>query len=176
VAPGAGRRTIRGVSGGAAADGAPARTTTDTADPVARLLDGGPMRRIRLDLDADYPVGSASAQLAQLINDSAPHGPGLRREAILAPLQGRGSVLGLMAVIEPGQQGASAESGVLVEATARRVGMAMDHVRLYQAEHSLAETLQRAMLPELDDIDSLDVWTYYSPNAEHTQVGGDWYD
>jgi len=164
VAPGAGRRTIRG------------RTTTDTADPVARLLDGGPMRRIRLDLDADYPVGSASAQLAQLINDSAPHGPGLRREAILAPLQGRGSVLGLMAVIEPGQQGASAESGVLVEATARRVGMAMDHVRLYQAEHSLAETLQRAMLPELDDIDSLDVWTYYSPNAEHTQVGGDWYD
>src|SRR5690625_6761720 len=52
----------------------------------------------------------------------------------------------------------------------------MDHVRLYQGEHVLAETLQRAMLPDLDHIDSLDVWTYYSPNAEHTQVGGDWYD
>lgn len=152
------------------------RTTSDAADPVARLLEGGPMRRIRLDLDADYPPGSASAQLTELINAAAPSRPDLRREAILAPLQGRGSVLGLMAVMEPGQGGSFAESGLLVESTARRVGMAMDHVRLYQAEHSMAETLQRAMLPELDHIDSLDVWTYYSPNAEHTQVGGDWYD
>lgn len=152
------------------------RTTSDATDPVARLLDGGPMRRICLDLDGHYPAGSASAQLAELINQAAPHSRGLGREAIVAPLQGRGSVLGLMAVIEPEEQGASGESGLLVESTARRVGMAMDHVRLYQAEHSLAETLQRAMLPELEHIDSLDVWTYYSPNAEHTQVGGDWYD
>ena len=151
-------------------------TYSDEEDPVGRLLVTGPMRRVRLDLDAVYLPGSASQQLADLINAATERGPGLRREAIVAPLQGRGSVLGLMAVIEPGERAASQESGLLLESTARRVGLAMDHVRLTEGEHVLAETLQRAMLPDLDHIDSLDVWTYYSPNAEHAQVGGDWYD
>lgn len=151
-------------------------TYSDEEDPVGRLLVTGPMRRVRLDLDAVYLPGSASQQLADLINAATERGPGLRREAIVAPLQGRGSVLGLMAVIEPGEQVAAEESGLLLESTARRVGLAMDHVRLTEGEHVLAETLQRAMLPDLDHIDSLDVWTYYSPNAEHAQVGGDWYD
>ena len=151
-------------------------TYSDEEDPVGQLLVTGQMRRIRLDLDAVYLPGSASRQLADLINEATERGPELRREAIVAPLQGRGSVLGLMAVIEPGERAASQESGLLLESTARRVGLAMDHVRLTEGEHVLAETLQRAMLPDLDHIDSLDVWTYYSPNAEHAQVGGDWYD
>ncbi|WP_277050711.1 ATP-binding SpoIIE family protein phosphatase [Ruania albidiflava] len=151
-------------------------TYSDEEDPVAQLLSVGPMRRVRLDLDGAYTPGSVSQQLADLINAGIEAGPRLRREAIVAPLQGRGSVLGLMAVIEPGDQVGSPEATLLLESTARRVGLAMDHVRLYQGEHVLAETLQRAMLPDLDHIDSLDVWTYYSPNAEHAQVGGDWYD
>lgn len=151
-------------------------TYSDEEDPVGRLLVTGPMRKIRLDLDAVYLAGSSSQQLADLINAATERGPELRREAIVAPLQGRGSVLGLMAVIEPGERVAAEESGLLLESTARRVGLAMDHARLTAGEHALAETLQRAMLPDLDHIDSLDVWTYYSPNAEHAQVGGDWYD
>src|SRR5690606_38878592 len=43
-------------------------------------------------------------------------------------------------------------------------------------EHRLAETLQRAMLPEQADVRDLDVWTYYAPSSGHAQVGGDWYD
>ncbi len=58
----------------------------------------------------------------------------------------------------------------------RRVGMAADNVRLYAREHRLAETLQRAMLPEQAEIRGLDVWTYYAPSSGHAQVGGDWYD
>src|SRR5699024_6291894 len=107
-------------------------TYSDEEDPVARLLGVGPMRRVRLDLDATYTPGTVSQQLADLINASAEPGPQLRREAIVTPLQGRGSVLGLMAVIEPGEQAAGPETGLLLESTARRVGLAMDHVRLYQ--------------------------------------------
>lgn len=151
-------------------------TYSDEEDPVGQLLVTGPMRRIRLDLDAVYLPGSSSQQLADLINAATEHGPDLQREAVVAPLQGRGSVLGLMAVIEPGDRTTAQESGLLLESTAQRVGLAMDHVRLTAGEHMLAETLQRAMLPDLDHIDSLDVWTYYSPNVEHAQVGGDWYD
>src|SRR5699024_2977911 len=101
-------------------------TYSDEEDPVARLLGVGPMRRVRLDLDATYTPGTVSQQLADLINASAEPGPQLRREAIVTPLQGRGSVLGLMAVIEPGEQAAGPETGLLLESTARRVGLAMD--------------------------------------------------
>jgi hypothetical protein len=66
--------------------------------------------------------------------------------------------------------------GTVVEVVARRAGTAIDNARLYAREHRLAEALQRAMLPEQADVTGLDVWTYYAPNAEHAQVGGDWYD
>ncbi len=49
-------------------------------------------------------------------------------------------------------------------------------MRLYAREHRLAETLQRAMLPEQAEIRGLDVWTYYVPSSGHAQVGGDLYD
>ena len=64
----------------------------------------------------------------------------------------------------------------VLELTARRVGLVIDNARLYDREHRLAETLQRAMLPEQAEVDGLDVWTYYAPNSENAQVGGDWYD
>lgn len=64
----------------------------------------------------------------------------------------------------------------LLDLVSRRVGMAIDNVRLYAREHQLAETLQRAMLPEQVEIPGLDVWTFYAPTSEHAQVGGDWYD
>ena len=64
----------------------------------------------------------------------------------------------------------------VIEVVARRAGSAIDNARLYAREHRLAEALQRAMLPEQADVAGLDVWTYYAPNAEHAQVGGDWYD
>jgi serine phosphatase RsbU (regulator of sigma subunit) len=69
-----------------------------------------------------------------------------------------------------------ASTRTVLELTARRVGLVVDNARLYDREHRLAETLQRAMLPEQADVDGLDVWTYYAPNAENVQVGGDWYD
>lgn len=59
---------------------------------------------------------------------------------------------------------------------ARRVGQSIENTRMYDQEHALAETLQRAMLPELVDVPGLDIWTYYAPSARHAQVGGDWFD
>ncbi len=46
-----------------------------------------------------------------------------------------------------------------------------------QREHSIAEELQRSLLPaETFDLDHLDVATYYRAGVEGTYVGGDWYD
>ncbi|NTW42009.1 MAG: SpoIIE family protein phosphatase, partial [Cellulomonadaceae bacterium] len=75
-----------------------------------------------------------------------------------------------------GLAGYDEEDKTVLYLVVRRVGMAVDNVRLYAREHRLAETLQRAMLPEQAEVSDLDVWTYYAPSSGHAQVGGDWYD
>ncbi|WP_369817279.1 SpoIIE family protein phosphatase [Cellulomonas sp. Root137] len=149
-------------------------------DLVQGLLDGELDRPVELELDGTYGSGSASAWLVHqaglVLGDAAR--PAEHRVAVF-PLTGRRRVLGVLAV-HPHEGGGlrDLEPSVrtVLELTARRVGMVIDNARLYDREHRLAETLQRAMLPEQAEVDGLDVWTYYAPNSENAQVGGDWYD
>ena len=53
----------------------------------------------------------------------------------------------------------------------------MDRARLYRAEHRVAETLQRSLLPQrLPQLPRLALDARYLPGAEGVQAGGDWYD
>lgn len=46
-----------------------------------------------------------------------------------------------------------------------------------QQEHHISSTLQRVLLPhELPDVPGVRIDTAYVPAAQHTEVGGDWYD
>jgi PAS domain S-box-containing protein len=48
---------------------------------------------------------------------------------------------------------------------------------VYEREHTIAETLQRSLLPErLPRIEGLEIAARYLPAAHGTAVGGDWYD
>lgn len=157
-------------------------------DPVQQLLDGERDGPYELALRTDRPSTSASGWFARRLGVQDAHGrPAADRDrlpddvesVVLLPVPGRRRILGVLAVVP--RTGAGVD--VLDEATltvlsltVRRVGLAVDNVRLYAREHRLAETLQRAMLPEQAEVDGLDVWTYYAPNSEHAQVGGDWYD
>nr|WP_308160306.1 SpoIIE family protein phosphatase [Cellulomonas algicola] len=156
----------------------------DAPDVVQLLLDGERDRPVDLALDAVYACGSASEWLAQHVSADAQHptdgqpAPSGGR-AVVFPVPGRRRVLGLMAVVprdEGGLRAIEPAAMTILELTARRVGLVLDNARLYDREHRLAETLQRAMLPEQAEVDGLDVWTYYAPNSENVQVGGDWYD
>lgn len=153
------------------------------ADPVQELLDGAREGPYELGLGAAGPATSASGwiahQLAQADADGRWRLPDDVASVVLLPVPGRRRILGLLAVVP--RTGTSVETLdaatlTVLNLTVRRVGLAVDNVRLYAREHRLAETLQRAMLPEQADVDGLDVWTYYAPNSEHAQVGGDWYD
>ncbi|MEZ0447120.1 SpoIIE family protein phosphatase [Cellulomonas sp. ICMP 17802] len=146
-------------------------------DAVQELLDGEVDRPVELDLDGSYGPGSASAWLAHQVGQDLA-GTDDRR-VVVFPLTGRRRVLGVLAAhAHEGDDASGLEDSVrtVLELTARRVGMVIDNARLYDREHRLAETLQRAMLPEQAEVDGLDVWTYYAPNSENAQVGGDWYD
>lgn len=154
-------------------------------DAVQMLLDGQNDRPFDLAAPDAYAIGSLSAWLARNVDehleafaadDNQPPLPD-GAQTVVFPLPGRRRVLGVLVVhVVGGLRGLEPSARTVLDLTARRVGLVIDNARLYDREHRLAETLQRAMLPEQAEVDGLDVWTYYAPNSENAQVGGDWYD
>ena len=67
----------------------------------------------------------------------------------------------------------SALMALVVEIETRRRRSAL---ALYRSEHEIAESLQRSLLPNLPELDDLDIAARYLPGAAGQQVGGDWYD
>jgi anti-anti-sigma factor len=62
-------------------------------------------------------------------------------------------------------------------ALAEQCAQALDRARLYRAEHQVAETLQRSLLPQrLPQLPRLALDARYLPGADGVQAGGDWYD
>ncbi|MGY1640413.1 SpoIIE family protein phosphatase [Geodermatophilus sp. SYSU D00703] len=64
----------------------------------------------------------------------------------------------------------------LAEDLARRAALAMDNVRLYEQEHTVADTLQRSLLPQLPEIPAVESAAHYVSASEAADVGGDFYD
>jgi PAS domain S-box-containing protein len=147
-------------------------------DAVQALLDGERDRPVEVDARASYAEGSASRWLAaRILADDL--GDLTDGRVVVYPVPGRRRVIGVLVVVGRyggGLDGLEGSTRTVIELTARRVGLTLDNARLYDREHRLAETLQRAMLPQQAEVDGLDVWTYYAPNSENAQVGGDWYD
>ncbi len=147
-------------------------------DPVQALLDGTDPGPLELRLDVDHP-GSTTAWLAAHLGVGLGARPDAPRVVVVHTVPGRRRSQGVLVTVPRGGTGLAAldeHDLTVLYLVVRRVGMAIDNVRLYAREHRLAETLQRAMLPEQSDVAGLDVWTYYAPSSGHAQVGGDWYD
>jgi PAS domain S-box-containing protein len=161
-------------------------TASAGTDRVQDLLDGVVDGPVQLDLNRSYLPHSASGWLRRdLMRRVVDETGAIPSRVVVHAVAGRRRVLGLLVTwhsdVAGGQDqipGQPAPDHVItvVDVVARRAGTAIDNARLYAREHRLAEALQRAMLPEQADVTGLDVWTYYAPNAEHAQVGGDWYD
>ena len=54
--------------------------------------------------------------------------------------------------------------------------LATENERLYQQQRGIAGTLQHAMLPEVPQLDGLEVAARYVAGVDELDVGGDWYD
>ena len=93
------------------------------------------------------------------------------------PLVARRRMLGAMALVMTDERRAfTSEDLDLVRDLSRRAAMAMDNVRLYQQEHTVAETLQRSLLPELPVIPGVTAAAHYLSASSGADVGGDFYD
>jgi len=93
------------------------------------------------------------------------------------PMVARRRTLGAIALVMSSGGRAFTRDDVDVAADlAGRAALAMDNVRLYQAEHTVAETLQRSLLPELPEVRGLEVAAHYVSASSAADVGGDFYD
>jgi PAS domain S-box-containing protein len=107
--------------------------------------------------------------------------PGLREvgasSLIVVPLLAEGKVTGVIEVGAAPPRRFSQEELRLLELAADRVALTIDHARVFEREHKIAETLQRSLLPErLPGIPGIAVAARYLPAATEAEVGGDWYD
>ena len=65
----------------------------------------------------------------------------------------------------------------LLTAFVEQCGLALERARLFEAEHEVAVTLQRSLLPRsLPTRDALELAALYRPAGQGLNVGGDWYD
>ncbi|MFH9864328.1 SpoIIE family protein phosphatase [Streptomyces sp. NPDC017202] len=97
--------------------------------------------------------------------------------AAIAPLQSTRKVLGAVTLgrSQTSQPFTPADLALL-EDIARRAGLALDNARLYQRQRTVAETMQRHLLPQLPQVPGLQMTARYLPAPDASQVGGDWYD
>jgi PAS domain S-box-containing protein len=96
---------------------------------------------------------------------------------LTVPMVARRRTLGAMALVMASEERTFAQEDVdLLQDLARRAALAMDNVRLYQQEHTVADTLQRSLLPVLPEIPGVRAAAHYVSASAAANVGGNFYD
>ena len=97
--------------------------------------------------------------------------------SVVCPLATAGRVLGVAGFSWRRPHQLTPDDSTLVAALASQCAQALDRARRYESERTIAETLQRSVLPELlPSIHGLDVAARYLPGTTGMEVGGDWFD
>ncbi|MEW2305577.1 GAF domain-containing SpoIIE family protein phosphatase [Streptomyces sp. NPDC006655] len=93
------------------------------------------------------------------------------------PLIASGHAIGCCVVSFSRPHTFSEEERVLLTALSGMVAQALDRARLYDAEHTRAQGLQRGLLPRsLPSLPAVSAAARYLPAGRGGEVGGDWYD
>jgi PAS domain S-box-containing protein len=94
-----------------------------------------------------------------------------------APMAVEGRLHGVLQVATTKKRRFSSADQGLLQLIADRAALAVQHARLYEREHGIVETLQRALLPaRLPQLPGVHVAARYLPGGMGADVGGDWYD
>ena len=119
----------------------------------------------------------AAALAAYRLTDVAPGHP-MFEGWLGVPLFGRtGRRLGLIQVADKIEGDFSESDEVVLLQLAQLASVAIENAERYEQEHSVAEALQRGLLPSsLPRIGGVDLAARYRPGGGGASVGGDWYD
>jgi PAS domain S-box-containing protein len=103
----------------------------------------------------------------------------LRADSVLAaPIMAGGFPVGILSLArDVGRPGFTENDVKVAEEFARRLADVMANAETSAREHTIAETLQRAVLPGvLPAVPGLELAAGYLPASDGVHVGGDWYD
>ncbi|HSV65362.1 MAG TPA: SpoIIE family protein phosphatase [Mycobacteriales bacterium] len=140
-----------------------------------------------------YDVGSDSGlvvayrehRTVRLVVNPAPGNPwpagplaGPGGDSVVAvPLVAGGERLGAMGFgRQAGQPAFDDQELALASEVAGRFAVALAHARRFEAERGAAEILQRSLLPELSELDAVEIGAVYVPSSRTLAIGGDFYD
>ncbi|MEZ0093510.1 SpoIIE family protein phosphatase [Streptacidiphilus sp. EB129] len=100
------------------------------------------------------------------------------RRLIIAPLYGRHRVMGAVVLLRrPERAGFAGDDLLVASQLATHTALGIDKAVLYGHQASVADALQRAMLPSsLPEPTGVRLASRYLPASETARVGGDWYD
>ena len=141
-------------------------------------------------MTAQRAYRSGTSQLADRVNAKLPQwhslAPGLidilvklRAESVLAtPIMIGRRPAGVLALARDAERPPFGDADVeVMEEFARRLSDGMAAADTFAREHTIAETLQRSLLPGgFPEISGLDLAVSYLPASDGVHVGGDWYD
>ena len=139
--------------------------------PLAALLrDGRPV------LGNTRDAASAAAELLGTANVPSAVPPG--RRLVIAPLHGRSHVLGSVVLVRgPGRPDFTGDDLLVASQLATHTALGLEKAMLYEREASIADALQRTMLPpSLPEPPGVRLASRYLPSSRTAHVGGDWYD
>ncbi|PSL00917.1 GAF domain-containing protein [Murinocardiopsis flavida] len=124
-------------------------------------------------------IDSETAQVLRTHLDTDPATAALldERSLLAVPLYVRGRILGAAILLRGGDRPAFDEVDTLiVRQLAAQAGLGVDNAHLYRTEATVADALQRSMLPTLPRrLGSVELADRYL-SASQTKVGGDWFD
>ncbi|MQA73457.1 MAG: SpoIIE family protein phosphatase [Solirubrobacterales bacterium] len=100
------------------------------------------------------------------------------RSAIVAPLTAAGVVLGVLELVNHDDSRRFDDDDLATaQEVARRVGLALENVRIADERARVADALQRELLPpSLPRMSGWEMATMYEPAGEINEVGGDFYE
>lgn len=144
---------------------------TSATGLLARLLRAG--RPVFGDLPG---VRSVVAELLGVAGKPGAVPPG--RRLILAPLHGRSHAMGSVVLVRgPGRPDFTGDDLLVASQLATHTALGIHKAVLYVREASVADALQRTMLPpSLPEPTGVTLASRYLPSSRTAQVGGDWYD
>jgi serine phosphatase RsbU (regulator of sigma subunit)/anti-sigma regulatory factor (Ser/Thr protein kinase) len=96
---------------------------------------------------------------------------------LFVPLVAGRDAKGLLALSWAERQPLTADQRGLLETLASQAAQAIDRAEHFEWERTVAETLQRSVLPaSLPTVKSVDLAARYLPGTAELEVGGDWFD
>jgi hypothetical protein len=163
-------------SSGPPSSAADAAQAAEVVRPAATGLLGRLLRAGRPVFGNAPGVAAAVAELLGVAHVRRVVPPG--RRLIIAPLHGRSQVMGSVVLLRgPGRPAFTWDDLLVASQLATHTGLGIDKAVLYAREASVADALQRTMLPaSLPEPTGVRLASRYLPSSRTAQVGGDWYD